>query len=181
MPLDSALFMFVNGSAGSPPWLAALALFATERLPQLIAGGMVGVVLAGDREVRLRAVRVLAAMALAWWLARLGQQFIASDRPFVAGLGTQWLEHARSHGFPSKHASVAFGFATAVALTAGRAHWASLAFAAAALIAWSRVYLGLHFPSDIGAGALVGVASGWLACRHSFRRPFKKAFVAVLP
>ncbi len=49
-------------------------------------------------------------------------------------------------------------------LAAGYRRWAVPALGVALLVSWSRVYLGLHFPFDIVAGALVGVASGWLAC-----------------
>lgn len=180
MSLDSALFLAINGSVTSPHWLTALAVFATERLPLLMVGGAVGVFLAGDHEVRSRVLQVLAAMAMAWLLARLGQHFIPIDRPFVVGLGKQWLPHAASHSFPSKHASVVFGFATAVALTAGRWYWALLALAAAALVAWSRVYLGLHFPSDVLAGALAGVTSAWLTCRLVLRNSLRHAVTTEL-
>jgi undecaprenyl-diphosphatase len=165
MSLDSALFLSINGSATSPHWVTALALFTTERLPQLMAGCLVGICLAGDRQARIRVLHVIAAMAMAWTLARLVQHFIPIDRPFVVGLGKQWLPHAASHSFPSLHASVAFGFAAAVALATGRLYWAFPALALALLVAWSRVYLGLHYPSDVLAGALVGAASAWLTYR----------------
>jgi len=168
MSLDSALFLSINGSATSPHWLTLIALFATQYLPLLIAGGAAGVFIAGSRPAKLHVAKLLVAITAAWLLARLGQHFIPMDRPFTMGLGKQWLPHAASHGFPSKHATVAFAFATAVALTAGRLHWALLALAAAALVAWSRVYLGLHFPSDVLAGALGGVICGWLVCRRPF-------------
>lgn len=116
--------------------------------------------------MKLHVVRVLVAITAAWLLARLRQHFIPMGRPFTMGLGTQWLPHAASHGFPSTHATVAFAFATAVALTARRMRWALLAFGAAALMAWSPVYLGLHFSSDVLAGALGGMVCGWLACRR---------------
>lgn len=163
------------GSAASPHGLTVLALFATQRLPLLMVGGAVGVFAAGNRRVRLLVLRVFAAMALAWMVAKLGQHFIAIDRPFVQSLGLQWLAHGTSHSFPSAHASVVFGLATATALTSQKAHWALLAWAAAALVAWSRVYLGLHFPSDVLAGAVVGVASAWLVCRLHLRQATQAA------
>ena len=166
MPIDTALFLSLNGSATSPHWLTLIALFATKQLPLLIAGGAAGVFIAGNRPVKLYVAHVLAAITAAWLLASMGQHFIAMDRPFTVGLGKQWLAHAASHGFPSKHASVAFAFATSVALISERLHWALLAFLAAGLIAWSRVYLGLHFPSDVLAGALGGSVCGWLVCRR---------------
>ncbi len=180
MSLDAALFLAINGSVASPHWLTALAQFVTERLPQLMAGGAVGIFLAGDRQVRLRVLQVLAAMAMAWLLARLGKHFVPTDRPFVVGLGTQWLPHTASSGFPSNHASVAFAFATGVALTARRWYWELLAVLAAVLVAWSRVYLGLHFPSDVLAGALVGATSAWLTCRLLVRHPVRRAIATGL-
>lgn len=164
----------------SPHWLTALALFATSHLPELMAGGTVGVFVTGDRTVRWRVMQVVIALSMAWMLARLGQHFFPIDRPFVLGLGKQWLPHAATHGFPSVHASAAFGFATAVALTAGRWHWALLALAAAVLVAWSRVHLGLHLPSDVLAGALVGTTSAWLTCSLFFRNPMRRSLATGL-
>ena len=171
MSIDTTLFLALNGSATSPHWLTALAVFSTNHLPPLIASGAAGAFLAGNRRVKWGVLQVLAAMAMAFVLAHLGHYLIDRDRPFVIGLGTQWLPHAASHSFPSAHASVSFAFAVATALVARQWYWAmtALALVVALLISWSRVYLGLHFPSDIVAGALVGVASGWLAC-HLLRR-----------
>lgn len=167
MSIDSTLFLALNGSATSPHWLTALAVFSTKHLPQLVAAGAAGVFMAGSRQVKRGVLQALAAMAMAFVLAHLGQYLIARDRPFVVGLGTQWLPHRASHSLPSAHASVSFAFACAVAmvLAAGYRLWAIAALAVAVLISWSRVYLGLHFPSDIVAGVLLGAASGWLACR----------------
>ena len=58
-------------------------------------------------------------------------------------------------------------------------HWTLLAFLAASFIAWSRVSLGLHYPSDVAAGALTGAASGWLAWRLSFATPLQSANAKV--
>ncbi len=169
MSLDSALFLAINGSATSPHWLTALALFSTSHLPQLIAGGAAGVFLAGNRRMKWGVLQVLAAMAMAFVLAHLGQYLVASDRPFVLGLGTQWLPHKASHSFPSAHASVSFAFAVATALVARHWYWALSALTVAALVSWSRVYLGLHFPSDVLAGALLGAVCGWsVALRFGF-------------
>ena len=164
MSLDSTLFLAINGAATSPHWLTALALFSTLHLPQLIAGGAAGVFLAGSRPAKRAVLRVCAAMAMALVLAKLGQHLMGADRPFVIGLGKQWLPHVASYSFPSAHASVSFAFAVATALAARHWYWSVSALGVAALVSWSRVYLGLHFPSDILAGALVGAASGWLAC-----------------
>ena len=123
MSIDTTLFLALNGSATSPHWLTALAVFSTRHLPELLAAGAAGVFLAGSRRVRMGVLQVLAAMAVAFVLAHLGQLLIARDRPFVLGLGTQWLPHRASHSFPSAHASVSFAFACAAAMVMAAGFW----------------------------------------------------------
>jgi undecaprenyl-diphosphatase len=65
-----------------------------------------------------------------------------------------------SPSFPSGHSMSAFAVATAIALLAPRMRWPVLGLAA--LIAFSRVYLGVHFWLDVLAGAVLGSAIGAL-------------------
>jgi undecaprenyl-diphosphatase len=58
--------------------------------------------------------------------------------------------------FPSGHAATSFAGATLLALALPRLAWPLLGLAAA--IGWSRVYVGVHWPSDVLAGALLGAA-----------------------
>lgn len=62
-------------------------------------------------------------------------------------------------GLPSGHASVAF--AAAGSLAFGGSAWAPAAWLWASSVAWSRMALGQHGPTDVVAGALLGVASAW--------------------
>lgn len=62
----------------------------------------------------------------------------------------------KSHSFPSGHAASGFAFATAVASEAPLA--GGLLTALAALVAYSRVHTGVHHPSDVVAGAVIGAA-----------------------
>lgn len=60
--------------------------------------------------------------------------------------------------FPSGHAAGSFAFAAFVTMRSPR--WAPLALAYAALVAWSRCVLGVHYPSDVVGGAFLGAAIG---------------------
>ena len=62
--------------------------------------------------------------------------------------------------FPSGHAAGAFATAMVVALVYRQRKWRVAAFVGAFLIAYSRLYLGHHFPSDLFGGAVLGVAAG---------------------
>ncbi len=158
---DISLFLLINAAADSPQWLLSLARFASLELPQLLLAGAVGACVVGDTHVRRTVGRMLLAMAAAWLVARLGQTLYPIARPFTVGLGTQWLGHRGSAGFPSTHASVAFAFAGVAAAASRRTVLAAMALGAAGLIAWSRVCLGLHFPLDVLAGAVLGLSCAW--------------------
>jgi undecaprenyl-diphosphatase len=79
------------------------------------------------------------------------------DRPFVTDQVIQLIKHASNASFPSDHAVGAFVIATAIWFFRRRDGSVWLAFAAC--IAFSRVWVGVHYPTDVAAGALLGIAS----------------------
>jgi undecaprenyl-diphosphatase len=103
---------------------------------------------------------VLAAVALAAVVAH----FVFEARPFVTDGSThQLINHTADNGFPSDHAT--FAFAAAGALLVWRRGPGLLCLAAASLIAVSRVYVGVHWPSDVLAGGVVGLGAGYAVGR----------------
>ena len=161
--IDTSLFLWINATSASPAWLAPLARFCSVELPQWLVAGAVGAFVVGDARIQRAVLRIVWAMAIAWVIARLGLQFFPMPRPFMVGLGTSWMAHGSSPGFPSTHASVAFAFAAAMAAASRSTLVAAVALLLAGMVAWSRVCLGLHFPVDVVMGALVGAFSGWLS------------------
>ncbi|MFQ5449123.1 MAG: phosphatase PAP2 family protein [Nitrospinaceae bacterium] len=67
---------------------------------------------------------------------------------------------SNSYSFPSNHASNLFTAATLMSLCFKNTLF--LAFTLASLVGYSRVYLGVHYPSDVLAGAVCGMVMGWL-------------------
>ena len=134
--------------------------------PLLVATGWC----ADLRNRRLFPLVALAAtlsFALASWLNALIKAVVGRSRP-PQEMGLHAIVGVPgSPSFPSGHAMSAFAVAAAIALLAPRLRWPVLALAA--LIGFSRVYLGVHFWLDVLAGAALGIAIGALIA-VSFRR-----------
>lgn len=106
--------------------------------------------------------------------ARTGATILVAEA--VSGGAKDWLDRDRpplrdpepeplvslpeTSSFPSGHATVAFACATVLALAVPRLRWPL--FALAAVIAFSRVYVGVHYPLDVVAGAALGVLIGFV-------------------
>lgn len=83
-------------------------------------------------------------------------------RPYQALSGVNTCpKPLRDSSFPSGHTTAIFAWLVPILLTSGL--WLSVLIPLAALIglsvAWSRMYLGLHYPSDVAAGAVLGTVT----------------------
>ena len=120
---------------------------------------------------RAAAFRMCLAVALAYAVASgVLKPFVGRARPFqTPTLAARTIEThpPTSASFPSGHAATAVAGALAAARFVPRASWAF--WTLATLVAYSRVYLGVHYPSDVIGGALVGAACAWLVlgARHA--------------
>jgi undecaprenyl-diphosphatase len=89
------------------------------------------------------------------------KDLVQRPRPFVAHPEIHPLYVVRSSSFPAGHAATAFAGATVLSWLVARA---SLLFVALAVaIGSSRVYVGDHYPTDVLAGAAIGIAVGFAA------------------
>ena len=161
--LDTAVFLWINATPASPSWLVPFARFVTLKVLEWIFVGSVAVLFVGNARVARCVVRIWLAMLVAALIAHLAQLLFPMPRPFSVGIGTVWRKHADTAGFPSRHACMVFAFAFVVAAYTRRWLPTLGAFGIAGLLAWSRIALGLHFPTDVLAGVAVGGASAWLS------------------
>jgi membrane-associated phospholipid phosphatase len=119
---------------------------------------------AARRRLPTAALAATAAAVLAGTLTTLLKQATDRPRPPLADPTIEPLVSLpNSTSFPSGHAATAFATATAVAVLYPRLKWPLLAVAA--LVALSRVYLGVHFWSDVVVGSLLGGAIGLATAR----------------
>lgn len=174
LPLDLALFRLLNRDGGA--WLDG----AARVLSSLAFGVGVGLALALALWLsRGRgALRAILALGIAAALSdALGSQvlrpLLGRARPCYAlpAAEVRWvLRAADVSSLPSLHAANLFALALVAAL--GDRRLGPLAYAAAAAVSLSRVYGGVHWPSDVVAGAAWGTiwgAAAWLLATRTFR------------
>ena len=157
---DIALFSLINAGAATPGWVIQWAAFISDVLPGLAVGvfALGAIALPAWRRPLLAA---FVSLLLAWALVTLFRSAVHVPRPAALGLGTQWAAQGLRPGFPSMHATGSFAFAMSLAFA--RLPWPAAVFVSTALlVAWSRVFLGLHFPSDVLAGAVLGSLLAWV-------------------
>jgi membrane-associated phospholipid phosphatase len=140
--------LFVLASAW---WVKGLAILGAGAFADLRARRLPVALAAG--------AAALGAASLAAWLLK---DLFDRARPTAADPGLEALVATPgSASFPSSHAAIAFATATAIGALCPRLRWPLLGLAA--VVALSRLYLGVHFLLDIAAGAVLGAALGWLA------------------
>jgi undecaprenyl-diphosphatase len=124
----------------------------------------IGLAVALLRRAPTLALVVVAAVLLADATANLLKPVFGRDRPPLRYPSPEPLVPVPgTAAFPSGHAATSFAGAVVLAAVEPRLRWPLLVLAA--LVAWSRVYVGVHYPLDVVAGAALGAAIGLLAVR----------------
>ena len=171
---DTALFHFINGALANPffdwlmpvlsgvgvPWLMAMVIavpvilyFGSTRL-RLCALLMVLVVALGDPLV-VGTLKDSVSRPRPFVTQPDARHFGKTGDGYVAPLADGTLPaNVNRHSFPSAHAANWFALATVAFLFYRRS--ARFVFPLAAAVAFSRVYNGVHYPSDVTAGAILG-------------------------
>ena len=129
------------------------------------AGLFIGGVATGDLKMRQNALYVASSTAISTGFTFLIKQLGKRKRPFVKNINIVPVYIATGSSFPSGHTSAAT--ATAMALSRAYPKWYVIAPSLlwAGSVGYSRMYLGLHYPTDVAAGAVIGAGSALLLPR----------------
>jgi undecaprenyl-diphosphatase len=162
--MDTAIFYSIQRLVGLSPVLDGFGIFCASVLIWIEAAA-VTVFFLQDRR-RAWVFASAAASGVIAWLASEGIGLLYfRPRPFAALSGVHLLiaKSPLDKSFPSDHASIAFALAFAVYFADRR--WGGVFLAMAAAIAVARVYVGVHYFSDVIAGALLGFICAFLVHR----------------
>lgn len=165
--IDTAIFFFINSTISNPvgdflwPLITDYSSFMLVRI--VLLGVWVLLIIRGGVKGRTAAILCVVILVVSdQFSSSVVKALVARPRPCHEVNGVPVLQgvHLLVHcgggkSFPSSHAVNNFAMATLFAFYYRR--WAWAFFAWAALVAISRVAVGVHYPSDIAGGAIIGL------------------------
>jgi undecaprenyl-diphosphatase len=203
--MDQAAFHFINTQLTNPVLdipMAALSSWAVW-WPLAILAGVAIFLLGGFHARAMLLAAVLAVGINDGLVCRTLKDMVGRPRPndTVSGVRTIDLARAtprilavalplrvkisdvkkpavRGKSFPSSHAANCFALATVISVFYRRRGW--IAFIPAAIVAFSRMYVGVHWPVDVLAGCLIGALCG-LGSVFILKTVWKRFAPALLP
>jgi undecaprenyl-diphosphatase len=161
--VDWSLLHSLNDFMAGHDGVEDVLLFYVEASEALFVATLFGVFLLargpGRTLWRRATVAAVLSAGLALAVGKLISELVDRARPFVADPSGVHLfsPHAADPGFPSDHATAAFAIAVAILLR--KRGWGIVALVAATVLSIGRVALGVHYPSDVLAGAALGAAA----------------------
>ncbi|MEE8194147.1 MAG: phosphatase PAP2 family protein [Dehalococcoidales bacterium] len=171
MSIDETLFLWINGLAGKSDLLDEFMKGIANDYLFVVSSCLVLLALwFGTRGIHRReenqkaVIGASASLGVATGIVSIFNLFYFRPRPFDTELPTNLLFYQPTDpSFPSNSAAVVFAIAIAI-LLADRKAGAFLLFLAF-LHGFSRIYVGIHYPSDILAGAAIGALTAFLIFR----------------
>jgi len=140
-------------------WLDRTMRLVTELAGPLPSIGLCALYLFHPRLHHPWGWRMVAAVGGSHLLVQLLKHLVQRDRPYLVVEGSRGIvAPLLDHSFPSGHTTSATSMA--VVLSAANPGLAPVLILLASLMAFSRMYLGHHYPSDVLAGAVLGTLSG---------------------
>ena len=158
--MDRTIFFFINHGLSNPFFNSIMPVISEiSDGPILFAVSLV-LMFSRKRKLKLLGLIMLAGLTVSFYVVSGLKALVARPRPSLVLTDVFLLAKEKSMSFPSNHAATSFMAATA--LTAYFKRYAAVFYSFAAAVAVSRVYMGVHYPSDVLAGAVIGIAIGYL-------------------
>lgn len=158
--LDTAIFVFLNTQLANPAFDIIMPIATNDWfLRAVLAAIILAMLIFGKKQGRIAAIFCLATVALSdLFSAQLIKPLVGRVRPCHIIENVHLLVNcSQGLSFPSSHAANTFSLAYFLSGIYPRLRW--LLYAFAALVSYSRIAVGVHYPTDVLVGALTGVAA----------------------
>lgn len=155
--LNLYLFHLLNVPDQASIWMINYASLIAHDLVYLFLLIFAITWLRGSREIKTGIIKAAIFTAITLSISEVLSAVLNTPRPFVMEVGQTLIEHAPTGSFPSNHMSIFSGIAFAYYFSAQRDLGRILLWTAW-LVAWSRVYVGVHFPIDMVGAFLIALA-----------------------
>lgn len=166
--MGGLLFQFINGFALQYFFLDAVGIFLAHYLPYVLVASLILFLLWDFKKYWKVVLGGLISAALGWAIVGLGRLLFFVARPFVSEQVNLLLPHPTTSSFPSAHATIFFALAFFLFFQNKKA--GTLFLVLSFLIGLARVFCGLHWPIDILAGILLGLASAFIIKEIFYRK-----------
>ncbi|HOK35476.1 MAG TPA: phosphatase PAP2 family protein [Candidatus Pacearchaeota archaeon] len=163
---DFSIFQFINQFAGRWVLLDAIGIFFANYSGYVLAAILVGFLFFGNRKrnFQMTIEAFLAAIFSRFVVVNIIRAIYPKSRPFV-NHQVYLLIRETGNSFPSGHASFFFALSFTVYFFNKKLGIAFLIISF--LMGIARIFVGVHYPSDILGGILVGYFSAWLVNKYS--------------
>jgi membrane-associated phospholipid phosphatase len=116
-----------------------------------------------DKKLQKDAVFMIGGFITSSIITHSLKAIVNRDRPYITYIYIDKKDSGGGYSFPSGHTSAAFCTATSLSLLFPKWYVIGPAYLWAASVGYGRMYQGVHYPTDVLAGALVGAGSAWLS------------------
>lgn len=149
--LNLYLFNILNAPEQASPFMVNYAIFAAHDLIYILMLIFAVLWLRGSSQVKKQILKAFIFTCAALSVSEIASALLHTPRPFVMDVGRTLIEHSPTGSFPSNHmtifSSIAFAYYFSEQRQVGK-----FLLILAWLVAWARIYVGVHFPIDmIGA------------------------------
>jgi len=118
-----------------------------------------------NKQLQKDALYMVGGYALSAIITRGTKVIVQRERPFYTYPDIIKRAEGGSYSFPSGHTSAAFYSATSLSILFPKWYVIAPSLLWASAVGYSRIYQGVHYPTDVLAGALVGAGSAWVTCK----------------
>ena len=118
-----------------------------------------------NKELQKDALYMVGGYALSAIITHGAKVIVQRERPFITYPDIIKRTEGGGYSFPSGHTSAAFYAATSVSILFPKWYVIAPSFLWASAVGYSRMYQGVHYPTDVLAGAAVGAGSAWITSK----------------